>query len=172
MGRLKRDWTDAQEKFENEGGRCRNCGRTSRVEKAHIAGREHDQPKPCWLCEGHGTLPTIVLSYEIRFHEAPATLTCPVCEGEGSETPGVLWVNPDDIIPLCGPATSTNTCHGRQHRGELDLLPVMKEHEQIRLVQLTGNIAQAFRIAAGNVDPDTYEEQSFARSDSWNELEF
>lgn len=35
--------------------------------------------------------------------------------------PGVrlLWVNPDDVIPLCGPFA--NDCHGRFDRHEMDL---------------------------------------------------
>lgn len=40
--RRVRNWTKAHEKIAIEGGFCRNCGATQRIECAHIVGREHD----------------------------------------------------------------------------------------------------------------------------------
>lgn len=39
--KLKRDWTDAEEKRTY----CRICGTFSNVELAHVMGRKYDQPK-------------------------------------------------------------------------------------------------------------------------------
>lgn len=56
--------------------------------------------------------------------------------------PGV--VHPDRIILLCGPATSTTTCHGMQHNRRLDILPLLTLDEQIQAVADAGGISQAY----------------------------
>lgn len=129
----KREWEDARRKIEDE-GQCRNCGRNAyaaRIEAAHTLGREHDEGKVCPECQG----------------QALDKAHCERCNGWGY----VLYVNPLDVIPLCGPATSTGTCHGRQHAHQLDLLPILTAAEQVRAVQVVGTIAGAYRALAGQL---------------------
>ena len=47
------------------------------------------------------------------------------------------------VVPLCGPATSSYTCHGKHHAGELELLPYMTIEEQMDVVRCVG-IQRAF----------------------------
>lgn len=46
--------------------------------------------------------------------------------------------DPRNIVPLCG------LCHGAQHAGRLELLPLLTREEQSYVVSLVG-IAEAFR---------------------------
>jgi hypothetical protein len=146
----KRDWSDALLKKEKEAV-CRNCGSDfarhpgRRLECAHTVGREYDQPKPCALCNGEGILENRDVALFVgRDLYAP----CPLCDGEGTLTPGVLWVNPDDTVPLCGPATDSATCHGRQERHELDIQTLLTPAEQLRVVLHEGTIELARRRVA------------------------
>ena len=54
-----------------------------------------------------------------------------------------LWVNPDDIVPLCGPATDSASCHFKFDAGLLDLMPYLTPAEQVRAVENFGSIEQA-----------------------------
>lgn len=90
--RIRRDWSDANEKREA----CRVCGTHSGVEMAHLSARAYDPP---------------------------------------SDKPGFdRYVRPESVIPLCGPATDTTTCHGKQHDRELDLIPHTTKEEQASVV--------------------------------------
>lgn len=44
------------------------------------------------------------------------------------------YVRPESVIPLCGPATTTTTCHGMQHAGVLDLVPYLSNEEAASVV--------------------------------------
>jgi len=44
-------------------------------------------------------------------------------------------VHPLDIVPLCGPALDTASCHYKADHGEIDLLPYLTVEEQVRVVQ-------------------------------------
>jgi hypothetical protein len=129
----QRQWDDARAKVERE-GQCRVCGTPYNVEAAHTVGREHDAPKPGALCHGDGVVP-VELEPMLRQDVEWPIPWCPLCNGRGTLTPDVLWVNPDDVIPLCGPATSTGTCHGKDHAHQLDLAPYLSEREQQRVVK-------------------------------------
>lgn len=59
-----------------------------------------------------------------------------------------LWVNPLDIVPLCGPATDSQSCHGCYDRGEIDLLDRLDLDRQVRAVRLAGSIENARRRLA------------------------
>jgi hypothetical protein len=59
------------------------------------------------------------------------------------------WVNPDSIVPLCGPATSSQTCHGLYDAHRLDLLPYLTLAEQVQAVQDAGGIESARRRICG-----------------------
>ncbi len=119
MARLKRNWEAAHEKLLAE-GRCRACRRPKtsvKLEAAHIIGREADRLSP--------------LSMFFRPHSDR------------------LWaepylVVPARIIPLCGPATDTTTCHGKQHAGRLDLIPLLTLPEILQAVH------DASRLYGGN----------------------
>lgn len=54
-------------------------------------------------------------------------------------------VDPEDIVPLGGPATTSSTCHAKHHAHKLNLLSVMTVEEQVAAVRAAGGIAQAFR---------------------------
>jgi hypothetical protein len=122
----KRDWTAARMKVEEE-GRCRGCGKfahEARLEAAHVSGREFDELFLHKDCDGAG---------------------CAGCNGYGQR----YEVHPDDVIPLCGPPTSTHTCHGRHHARRLDLLPLLTTAEQVSAVQHLGGIANAYVVLSG-----------------------
>lgn len=140
----KRQWSDAREKVERERV-CRHCGSDwtrypgRRLEAAHTAGRSHDRPKPCPVCNGEG-----VLSLEMQdLGIFSPGQECDGCAGHGTLNPAVLYVHPDDIVPLCGPATDSATCHGRQHVFALDLLPLLSLAEQLRAVENLAGIENA-----------------------------
>lgn len=59
------------------------------------------------------------------------------------EVGGVRWVNPLDVVPLCG------DCHRAYDARELDLLPYLTVGEQARAVQVAGGIAAALRRVGG-----------------------
>lgn len=54
-----------------------------------------------------------------------------------------LWVNPDDVVPLCGPFPEG--CHGNYDHYRLDLLPYLTVAEQVRAVECLGGIEAARR---------------------------
>lgn len=119
--RLERDWTHAIEKRDNELG-CRNCGGVLSIEAAHALGREHDFNPP------------------VRPYIAEMDLGLPPEKWAHPRRP---TVHPDRIIPLCGPSTSSNTCHGLDHAGKLDKLRLLTLDEQIQAVADAGGIEQA-----------------------------
>jgi hypothetical protein len=63
--------------------------------------------------------------------------------------PGVRRVDPDAIVPLCGPAVDSDTCHGRYDAHRLDLLPHLTVDEQVRAVQDAGGLEAARRRITG-----------------------
>lgn len=120
LGGPPRDNKDARAKVYAE-GKCRNCGRTDEqvpLEFAHVSGRRFDEPKPCKICNGTGS----------RF-ESP----CAVCDGRGVTK--TRYVHPDDGIPLCGPHADPRSCHAKDHKGEIDILPLLTVAEQLRAVK-------------------------------------
>lgn len=142
-GPIRRDWTDARRKVDDE-GRCRGCKKPAgrcRLEAAHTLGREYDERRVCNRCGGTG-------------HPAHRPQgQCTKCNGVGV----VRWVNPDDIMPLCGPATDTSTCHGLDHANRLNKLALMTTEEQVRAVQVVGTIGRAYVLLGGPL-PQTTEE--------------
>jgi hypothetical protein len=58
-------------------------------------------------------------------------------------------VNPDDIVELCGPATSTDTCHAAYDGHRLDLLSLLDLEEQLAAVKAAGGIASAIKRLTG-----------------------
>lgn len=118
---MKRDWSAALEKKAAEGYRCRVCRRRSdrqrgiRIEMAHIIGREADRLPPLRI-----ELPRIQV------------------------WPEPYLVIPNRVVPLCGPSTSTATCHGLQHAGRLDLIP------HLTLPEVLQAIADASKLYGGN----------------------
>ena len=57
-------------------------------------------------------------------------------------------VNPDSVVPLCGPALDPQSCHYRFDHGELDLLPHLTLAEQLRAVEDLGGIELARKRTA------------------------
>ena len=116
-----RDWTEARAKVDEEGC-CRACKRPAgegRPEAAHTAGCRYDGWALCKTCNG---------STRNLANSGP----CRQCKGSGASK--VRRVDPDDVIPLCGPATDFSTCHGKQHERQLDLLGLLEPHEEARVV--------------------------------------
>jgi hypothetical protein len=58
----------------------------------------------------------------------------------------VRWVDPDLVVLLCGPYPAG--CHGAQHRFEIDIYPVLKEHERAA-AELRLGVGQARRAISG-----------------------
>jgi len=100
-----RIWSDEALAKRAEG--CRVCGRTDRVELAHVTGRIHDRPRT-----------------------------------PGSKT---VYVEPESVVPLCGPAVDPGTCHHAHDSHRLDLLPYLHLEEQIRAVEDAGSIGLALQ---------------------------
>lgn len=59
------------------------------------------------------------------------------------------FVNPDSIVPLCGPATTSSTCHGRYDSGWLDLAPFLTAEEGAQAVLDAGSLWLAVRRVSG-----------------------
>lgn len=70
-------------------------------------------------------------------------------DGTPAERGEVLTVEPVRIVPLCGPATDFDTCHGKYDRHELDLLPYLDIEEQTQAVRDAGGIVTAYRRTTG-----------------------
>ena len=86
-----------------------------------------DRLTPCRVCGIQGR--TERAHVAPRKHDARA--------GKGRK------VNPDSIVPLCGPSGDSQSCHTRFDRGELDLLPFLSLAEQLRAVEDLGGIELA-----------------------------
>jgi hypothetical protein len=84
---------------------------------------------PCRVCGREGQTERAHISGRRYDRPRPGTKT--------------LWVNPLDIVPLCGPAADSGSCHGRFDSGDLDLMPYLTTAEQMRAVECFGNIEQA-----------------------------
>lgn len=67
----------------------------------------------------------------------------------------VLWVDPNDTVPLCGPFA--NDCHGKYDGRRLDLLPYLTLQEQIAAVRAAGGIYSALKRLTGQKNPDIKE---------------
>lgn len=118
MMALRRDWSRAREKVQDEGA-CRACGarpgerRGSRyvtLEAAHVAGRVHD-----------------------RLHH----------------TRKVMVVEPDDVVPLCGPFGDSRACHTRFDHHQLDLFPFLTDSEWLAVVAHLGEASAMRRVGVG-----------------------
>ncbi len=132
LGGPPRDWRDARAKVDAE-GKCRACGRPDTqvdLEAAHVSGRRFDEHKACTTCRNTGT---VTINGKLR--------TCGVCKGRGHQK--TLYVDPVRIIPLCGPESDPRTCHGKEHAGTLELLPLLKLDEQLQAVKDFGGIENA-----------------------------
>lgn len=150
---VQRQWKEARAKVDAE-GRCRNCKRSSgevRLEAAHTLGRDFDEALPCGACGGTG-------------EGARVGTRCAACKGHGR----YFYVDPAMVVPLCGPATSTGTCHGLHHARKLDLLPILTGREQLAAVaavvrrseRLNGGnagIAEAYRRLTNRPEPEPSE---------------
>lgn len=116
MGPVKREWFAARAKV-GETGQCRICG----VDCLH---RKVDAAH--------------VIG---RTHDPKATY-----KGEATDNvDGSVWVTPDRIVPLCGPATDTGTCHNKHdsHDPDFQLLPYLTIEEQLQAVADAGGIELA-----------------------------
>lgn len=122
--RPRRDWRVARAKVDAALA-CRGCGGAcGRLEAAHVLGREHDYAAPV-----------------ARVDDLEGALWMP----------GVVW--PTRVIPLGGPATSSTTCHGKQHGKRLDVLPLLTLEEQVQAVADAGGIAQAYNLLVPSENP-------------------
>lgn len=137
-----RDWADARAKVDAE-GHCRACGRPDShehpLEADHVSGRKYDDYATCKTCQGTG-------------RKLANSGACGRCVGTG-KSKTVKYVDPLDIVPLCGPEWDPTSCHGKKHRRELDLLPILNAEEQARVVLHLGSIMAAFMHLAGESAP-------------------
>lgn len=130
--RPHRDWSLSVAVNSAQGWECRNCGSSSGVEQAHVIGREHDYTPPVmagWVMPGQQV------------------------DRVTWWRPGLVW--PTRIVLLCGPATSTDTCHGKQHGRRLDVLRLLTVEQQVQAVADAGGIQAAYdRLTPGRGVPD------------------
>lgn len=85
--------------------------------------------------------PRVVMSKDATRVEAAHVI------GRARDTGGK--VDAMSVVPLCGPATSSSTCHGRYDAHRLDLLPYLTPAEQARAVADAGGIESARRRISG-----------------------
>lgn len=112
---LRRDWSDARQKVEDE-GRCRLCSATGiKLDAAHLIGRRFDRPR----VEGSSTRVLYVHPDSI----------VPLCANQVVETGGEARVRVG--------------CHYQYDAGDVSLLSVVTLDEQLRAVQDAGGIELA-----------------------------
>jgi hypothetical protein len=58
-------------------------------------------------------------------------------------------VNPDSIIPLCGPSTDTASCHCRYDQHRLDVCGLLSLDESVQAVRDAGGLGAAYRRVTG-----------------------
>lgn len=112
-----RDWTDALAKKEAE-AECRNpdCeGKGYTLEFHHLSGRTYDPVRPCSRCSDGF----------VEDDYSGERVPCDRCDATGL----VTYVRPESGIPLCGPVTTTGTCHYLAEAHELDCLPFITNEE-------------------------------------------
>lgn len=98
---------------------------------------EIDHDTPCLYCGMEGRTTRAHVSG--REHDRPHP------DRPGSKT---LWVNPLDVVPLCGPVGDSQACHTRFDAGEIDLLDRLDTDRQVRAVEVMGSIESARRRLA------------------------
>jgi hypothetical protein len=97
------------------------------------------QPKRDWSdVEIDANTPCLVCGLEGRTERAHIT---PRARDE--KRGKVRYVNPLDIVPLCGPSGDSHSCHHRFDAGEIDLLPYLSPEQQTRAVERMGGIENA-----------------------------
>jgi hypothetical protein len=115
MAAPRRDWSVINRVLRWDGGCCRNCGEPG-AEAAHIIERKHDANRPVrWL------------------------------EFEWAAKWKPYLVSPDRVILLCGPATTTSTCHGMYDGHRLDILKYLSVEQQVQAVADASGIGLALR---------------------------
>lgn len=80
-------------------------------------------------------------------HLAPRRFDAKVIGPRGGKT---LYVDPNNIIPLCG-SWSTNNCHSRFDAHELDLSTYLTEEEKQHCIEVLGK-GRAMRRITGDRD--------------------
>lgn len=101
----RRNWKDA----ESQRGPCLVCGRTDRVELAHLTERANDK----------------FYALDEPFHVHAARVNA-----ERS----TLRVSPLRVVPLCGPATDPTTCHGKYDGHRLDITSFLPDEKAAQAV--------------------------------------
>lgn len=99
-----------------------------------------DQDTPCLVCG--------ITGRTTRAHISGRKYDQPHPDRPESKT---LWVNPLDIVPLCGPVGDSKSCHTRFDSGDLDLLDYLDPERQLRCVEVLGTIEAArVRLSPGD----------------------
>jgi hypothetical protein len=111
----RRFWVHARAKVEREGV-CRCCPETHGLQAAHVIGRAYDKPM-----SGDDREDLQVAGHELA--------------------PGVLYVHPGDVIPLC------RRCHEAYDRRALEVLPRLSLDEQGRAAAHVGLVRALGRTA-------------------------
>lgn len=111
---VRRYWEAARAKVEREAA-CRTCNETVGLQAAHVISRTHDR------------------SFDALW---------PGAELPDDFKPDDLYVNPDDVVPLC------RRCHGLYDARALDLLPALTIAEQVAAVRAVGIVAALRRTTS------------------------
>jgi hypothetical protein len=107
-----------------------------------LAREKVDREGGCRVC---GTTQRVEAAHITgREHDSKQAIFYPAIVG------GEVVVSEERICPLCGPATDTTTCHGKQHAKRLDLLPYLTREEETQAVADVG-IERAHRLLAPSV---------------------
>ena len=119
--------------------------------KRDWAAIETDSQTPCRICG--------IIGRTERAHVAGRKYDRP--KSAGSKT---RRVDPESIVPLCGPSGDRHSCHHQFDAGEIDLLPHLTLAEQIRAVEDLGGIESArIKLAPS----DYHRETNRARERVW-----
>lgn len=68
---------------------------------------------------------------------------------------GYVIVNPDSIVPLCGPSTDSSSCHYLYDAHRLDLCGLLTVEESVQAVRDAGGLGAAYRRVTGSRLEDT-----------------
>jgi len=118
---LVHDWDLAN--WEKRTGKCRVCGAEDRkIELAHVVGVRCD------------TREAVEEERLFRGKVQPVR---------------VAYINPDRVVPLCGPQVNTGTCHYRLDLGhDLELWDHLTDREKRQAVKDAGSLGQALHRLA------------------------
>lgn len=92
----------------------------------------------------------------------------PIIWDEDAEPWRPYMVAPARVIPLCGPATDSTTCHGKQHGKRLDVSPLLDREESAQAVYDAGSVYSAAILLCPDLNPKRVFQQARVNTSSYS----